>query len=129
MSKHEWVMIPICNSNYDRILAPRIVIGGYCVGPSLINDCEFTEDHWTVDHVKTGLGLAFYTNFDVALNFARMMEREFGNIDMFAERVSSGQSTDSDKTLAQAIRDRRKHECYLEISFLVDATLFNQSRY
>lgn len=127
MSQYEWTTILICDADYNMIPAQRIVIGCYGVGQSYI-DNSFTDSEWTVDHIKTGLSVAFYSNFDVALNFAKMMHREFGNIDAWAERQVTGQSTPEDQALSDLIHRKRQHECYVDESYFIDRDKYGQAR-
>ncbi len=114
MSRYPWTKVRVLDVDGNNVSIYRIIIGAYGVGPSLIENRKLTSSVWTVDHRKSGLVIAFYTDLQVSINFAHYLEREYGDLEGFAKRVMSNSMTDSDALMRITLRDRRKHVTWIE---------------
>lgn len=117
-ARYQWSQVIVKNMDAKNVLALRVVIGSYGVGPSMISGRKggdrFTSDAWSVDERVTGSCIALYSDLKVAIKFAEFCQRTYGNIGAIAQRTLDGQKTPEDSEVLKSLNEKRKHVSFID---------------
>jgi hypothetical protein len=113
MSVYQWVDVLFREKDRSTRFVPGIVIGYYTVSPALMDDCpydQFSAAIWRVSHAGQGIAIVEYTDFKVAVAFARFLSRHYGSLSDLAQRyVNQIPLTDEDNRILDEIDTKRRH--------------------
>lgn len=104
--------VPVCLKNNSVLYIEGEVIGIWSVAPALGRRglvTAFTVGAWSVRSVQTGINIGCFTDRDVALGFAKMLEREYGDISEAVRHCFDCCETDEDAALLDEIQARSLH--------------------
>ncbi len=108
--EHHIANVPVCMHDSSRIYIRGIVINNILsVSLAWTKQFGFTRGGWTVRCANTGIRIATYRDGKLALNFARSILREYGDISAMLIRCASRTLTDADRGLLDQIHARAAH--------------------
>lgn len=131
MSIYAWTQVPFREKDRALLYVPGVAIGGYSVSPAMMNDApeQFSTAVWRVSEIHYGVMIVCYTDFNVALNFARYLDRCYGDISALAYRyVNQHPPTNEDKRILAETYEKRQHVCMHNDEW-IEYIPFNQEDY
>ncbi len=125
---YQWTQVPFLNVDRSIESAPGVVFGHYSVGPVKMMDDTYSSAAFRVGCAVTGLRIAEYTDFKVAVNFACYLERHYGDLSEANGRYINGIYSAADNRIFLEIADKRKHVTF-RTEKLVEYIKFDPSQY
>ncbi len=114
MSTYKWEDVLFCEKDRTTRRVPGTIIGDYSVSPVLMDDCpddQFSASVWRVSELHYGIAIVQYTDFKVAIAFARYLNKHYGSLKELAKRyVEQSPLTDEDTRILDEIDTKRRHE-------------------
>jgi hypothetical protein len=102
-------LVPVCRANNTTVFTQGEVYGIWSVAPTLFNNAKFTAGAWSVRSAENGMTVACFTEKHVAVNFAKMLIREYGDISQTLRNSYNNAETPEDARLLDEINQRSNH--------------------
>lgn len=107
------MIVPVCLKDNQKLYVEGEAIGIWSVAPALGHRGAlkiFTAAAWSVRSLEVGQTVGCFTERDVAIRFAQMLMREYGDISEAIRNCYNLQETPADTVLFDEIDERSKHQ-------------------
>lgn len=114
--------IRVCLNGNQILTCPGETIGIYTVAPSVLDNGSrkaFTAAAYSVRFAETGMTIAAFLEQHIALNFASMLLRRYGDISQTLRNSFHNCETDEDAALLNEIHKVSFHKCRVRKGMLV----------
>jgi hypothetical protein len=109
---------------------PGIIVHIWTVGPIRVDGREiYSASAWCIRSLKTGVRVAKFSDFQVALNFAHWLWRNYGDITDANIRFFLSAETEADNRMFDEIEERSKHSTRLKDKEHPPFVRFDPARY
>lgn len=132
MSAYQWTEVIFREKDRSTRFVPGIVIGHFTVSPGLMDDCpdaQYTASVWGVSDVDYGIRIVHYTDFKVAIAFARYLDKHFGSLKEIMGRYMNGMPLTVEQIMIREEIDSRRRHPSIDMGMYTDYKPFNQEDY
>lgn len=127
---HQWVKVPMCRPDNRTQLVVGTIVHIWTVGPVKAERGEiYSAGAWCVRSLKTGIRIAKFSDFNIALSFARWLWRNYGDITEANIRHFHNAETPEDTRMFDEIEERSQHPTRLKEKDPVSFIRFDPARY